>query len=271
MMPPPSPRSRWSPRLRVTDLTAPWPRGVARHVLDRVDSTNAEAFRLAPSLTGPAWIMARRQEAGRGRRGRAWTDPPGNFAATLVLRPDGLAADVARLSFVAALAVHDALRDLCGPALNVALKWPNDVLLNGGKLSGILLESSGAGQRVTTLAIGIGINLAEAPQPNQVEPGALRPVSLAQETGLTVTPDEMLDALAPAFARWHDQAATMGFAPIRQAWLARAARLGDTITARTGTAEVTGIFDGIDDSGALILRTPRGVQAIPAADIHFGG
>nr|WP_242679699.1 biotin--[acetyl-CoA-carboxylase] ligase [Paracoccus nototheniae] len=248
-----------------------WPEGVARHILDRVDSTNAEAFRLAPSLSGPAWIMARRQEAGRGRRGRAWTDPAGNFAATLVMRPTGGAADSARLSFVAALAVHDALHSLCGPSLNLSLKWPNDVLLNGGKLSGILLESSGAGGQVATLAIGIGINLAQAPEATEVEPHALRPVSLAGETGLRIAPDDLLDALAASFDHWQRQMQTYGFEPIRNAWLARAARLGETITARMGTTEATGRFEGIDQTGALILTTPRGRQSIPAADIHFGG
>ncbi|WP_407946951.1 biotin--[acetyl-CoA-carboxylase] ligase [Paracoccus lichenicola] len=247
-----------------------WPMGVACHVLDRVDSTNAEAMRMAPGLSGPAWIMARRQTAGRGRRGRAWADPPGNFAASLVLRPQGGPADAARLSFVAALAVHDALRRLCGPQLNVALKWPNDVLLNGGKLSGILLESVGSGGTIQALVIGVGVNLAAAPDAGQVEPGATRPVSLQGETGLTITPDDFLPALAVAFDAWHRQMRDFGFAPIRAAWLARAAMLGETITARTGTAQTTGRFDGIDDTGALVLTGPRGRQAIPAADVYFG-
>lgn len=252
-------------------VPASWPLGVARHVLDRVDSTNAEAMRMAPGLSAPTWVMARQQTAGRGRRGRAWADPPGNFAASLVLRPMGGPADAARLSFVAALAVHDALRQLCGPHLNLALKWPNDVLLNGGKLSGILLESIGAGGTIHALVIGIGINLAAAPDRDQVEPGALRPVSLQGETGLTISPDDMLDALAAAFEDWNRQMRDYGFGPIRSAWLARAARLGETITARTGAAETTGRFEGIDESGALILTGPRGRQAIPAADIFFAG
>ncbi|WP_348524701.1 biotin--[acetyl-CoA-carboxylase] ligase [Paracoccus marinaquae] len=247
-----------------------WPEGVARHVLERVDSTNAEALRLAPQLSGPAWVMARRQEAGRGRRGRAWIDPPGNFAATLVMRPEGGPADAARMSFVAALAVHDALRDLCGASLNVALKWPNDVLLNGGKLSGILLESAGSGSHVTGLAIGIGVNLAAAPGADEIEPGPARPVSLKGETGLVVTPDEMLDAIARSFDHWSRQMRDYGFGPIRAAWLARAARLGETITARTGSAEMTGRFDGIDETGALLLTTAQGREVVPAADIYFG-
>ncbi|WEF23251.1 biotin--[acetyl-CoA-carboxylase] ligase [Paracoccus sp. S3-43] len=246
-----------------------WPEGVARHVLDRVDSTNAEAMRLAPGLSGPAWIMARQQTAGRGRRGRAWSDPPGNFAASLILRPQGGPADAARLSFVAALAVHDALRALCGPQLNLALKWPNDVLLNGGKLSGILLESMGSGGTIQALVIGIGVNLAAAPE--VVEPGAVRPVSLQGETGLSVTPDDLLTALAASFDGWWRQMRDYGFAPIRAAWLARAAKLGEVITARTGTTETTGRFEGIDETGALILTGARGRQAIPAADIYFTG
>lgn len=265
--------SRWSaPRWPRVDKRSPaWPEGVGRLLLDRVDSTNAEALRLAPTLAGPVWIMAREQQAGRGRRGRAWSDPPGNFAATLAMRPGGAAADAARLSFVAALAVHDALRDLCGPLPGLALKWPNDVLLNGGKLSGILLESSGAGGQVAVLAVGIGVNLAAAPDPGAVEPEALRPVSLAGETGLSITPDDLLTALAARFDAWQRQMATYGFAPIRAAWLARAAKLGETITARTGTDRLTGRFDGIDETGALILTGPRGRHVIPAADIHFGG
>ncbi|WP_170167006.1 biotin--[acetyl-CoA-carboxylase] ligase [Paracoccus methylarcula] len=251
--------------------TGNWPEGVARHILERVDSTNAEAFRLAPRLSGPAWIMAHRQEAGRGRRGRPWADPPGNFAATLVLHPDGSPADAARLSFVAALALHDALTGLCGPQLNIALKWPNDLLLNGGKLSGILLESAGAGKQMNALAIGIGVNLANAPDREAVEEHATRPVSLKGETGLVIAPEELLDALAPAFDQWWRQMRGHGFAPIRQAWLARAAKLGETIIARVGTTRTEGRFDGIDDSGALILTTPRGRQAIPAAEIYFSG
>lgn len=254
----------------VTEATgAAWPQGFGRHILERVDSTNAEAFRLAPSLAGPTWIMARRQENGRGRRGRAWIDPIGNFAATLVLQTGSAPADAARLSFVAALAVHDALIRLCGPRLNVSLKWPNDVLLNGGKLSGILLESTGAGGQVTALAIGIGINLVSGPDTGAVEPGALRPVSLQGEAGVVLTPDEVLTAVAQGFAHWYRQERDYGFAPIRSAWLARAARLGETITARTGNAESRGRFDGIDETGALILTTPRGRVAIPAADIYF--
>ena len=256
---------------RVADRAAPppWPRDVARHILEQVDSTNAEAMRLAPSLTGPVWILARRQLAGRGRRGRAWADPEGNFAATLLMRPEGGAAEAALLSFVASLALHDALSGLIGPTARFALKWPNDLLLNGGKLSGILLESVGPGGQVTALAIGIGVNLASCPDPAGLDPEALAPVSLLQETGLHLFPEDLLEQLAPAFDHRLRQMRDHGFGVIRQAWLARAARLGGTIIARTGQSRTEGRFDGVDESGALILTTARGRVLIPAADIYF--
>lgn len=246
-----------------------WPETYARHVLAEVDSTNSEAARLAPGLTRPTWIMARRQTAARGRRGRVWISPEGNFAATLMIRPDGDAAQAALRSFVAALALADALALVCGPHAAISLKWPNDVLLNGGKVAGILLESTGQAGRLGHLLIGIGVNLAEAPPPEAVEPGAMRPVSVRGETGLVVTPDELLDHLAPAFARHEAQFRTYGFAPIRTAWLARAARLGQPVTARTMTETVEGRFETIGDDGALILATATGRRALPAADVFF--
>ncbi|MDO5613208.1 MAG: biotin--[acetyl-CoA-carboxylase] ligase [Paracoccus sp. (in: a-proteobacteria)] len=251
------------------DTRTDWPDGVARHILSRCDSTNAEALRLAPGLSGAAWIMAREQTAGRGRRGRGWSMQTGNFAATLLMRPTGGPADAAQLSFVAALALHDALRDAAGPAARLSIKWPNDLLLNGGKVAGILLESGGSGARLDALAIGIGVNLIAAPPADALEPGAMPAVSIAGETGLTIAPEDFLDLLAPAFDRWLRQMTAYGFAPIRTAWLARAAHLGGTVTARTGKAEITGTFETIDDSGALILKTSQGRQAIPAADIYF--
>ncbi len=242
---------------------------MARHVLAEVDSTNSEAARLAPRLTQPTWILARRQTAARGRRGRAWVAPEGNFFATLVMRPSGDPVVAAQRSFVAALALADALGAAVGPAAALSLKWPNDVLLNGGKVAGILLESAGTGGGVSHLAIGIGVNLVAAPPAEAVEPGAARPVSVMGETGLRLAPETLLDLLAPAFARWEAQLSTWGFAPLRTAWLARAARLGQPITARTMTETIEGTFETIDEAGALVLRTPQGRRAIPAADVYF--
>lgn len=243
-----------------------WPEGVALHALGTVDSTMAEAARLAPHLTMPTWVLAERQTAGRGRRGRAWTDPPGNLATTLVLRPAGQPADVALYSFVAALAAYDALRDVAGPAARLAIKWPNDILLNDGKLVGILLESAAPG----VISIGFGINLAEAPPPAVMEPGAQPAVSLAAETGATLAPRDFIPFLARAFARWQARVESEGFAPVREAWLARAARLGQPIRARLMTGEETGTFETIDPTGALILRRGNGTRAVIAAgDVFF--
>ena len=247
----------------------PWPDGVARHVLASVDSTNAEAGRLAPSLSGPTWILAGTQTAGRGRRARTWVSPPGNFHATLVMKPAEALDVIALRSFVAALALREACVAVTGLPNAFALKWPNDVLLNGGKLAGILLESAGAGRSATHLAIGIGVNLIAAPDAAQIEAGATPAVSLLQETGHRVTPEAFLTRLAPAYARWETCLITEGFAPLRAEWLAHAARLGETITARTGGATHVGRFETIDESGALVLHTSTGRMAISAADVFF--
>lgn len=179
------------------------------------------------------------------------------------MRPEGAPAELALRSFVAALALRDALRPLSGAA-TVTLKWPNDVLLNGGKVAGILLESTSG-----LLVIGVGVNLVAAPDPGEVEAGALRPVAVLSETGTTIAPEAMLTQLATAYARWEQRFVTEGFAPIRAAWLADAARLGETITARTPRHTHVGRFDTIDETGNLVLTTATGRLTLPAAYVHF--
>lgn len=244
-----------------------WPAGTGREIHAELDSTNAEALRrLARGDPGPVWIMARHQSAGRGRRGRAWAMPAGNFAATLCFRPEGTQA-LALRSFVAALALHETLVAVTGRPALFALKWPNDVLLQGGKLAGILLETGGA---PLGLAMGFGVNLAAAPDPEALEAGALAPASLRGATGITVAPEDFLDLLAPSVARWEARLASRGFAPLRAAWLARAARLGETVVARLPDRAVEGRFETIDATGALVLATGTGRVALPAAEVHFG-
>ncbi len=172
-------------------------------------------------------------------------------------------------SFVASLALFDAFVEATGRPQSFSLKWPNDVLLNGGKVAGILLEGVGHGNQMSHLAIGIGVNLVGTPDSSALEAGAMAPVSLAGETGITVVPGEFLRLLVPAYARYEAQFTTYGFAPIREAWLARAAKLGDVITARAGGSETVGTFETIDDSGNLILQTAQGRKAIAAADVYF--
>jgi BirA family transcriptional regulator, biotin operon repressor / biotin---[acetyl-CoA-carboxylase] ligase len=243
--------------------------GAGRITLPEIDSTNAEGFRRASGLSGPTWIVAGLQTAGRGRRSRPWSSPKGNFHGTLVLKPTETPDVVALRSFAAALALRDALARVTGLAGGLALKWPNDVLMNGGKIAGILLESQGLGGPDPILCIGIGVNLIAAPEASQVEAGAVPPVSLLGETGLRVTPEAFLDALAPAYAGWEARFTAEGFAPLRTAWLSHAARLGETIRARTGSETREGVFETVDAIGNLILRMPQATLAIPAAEVFF--
>jgi BirA family biotin operon repressor/biotin-[acetyl-CoA-carboxylase] ligase len=246
-----------------TDPTeAVWPEGYDRILLDEVASTNAEAARRAHELERPTWIMARRQTAGRGRRGRGWATPEGNFAATLVMRPGGVPGWAALRSFLAANALYEALSHGVERE-RLSLKWPNDVLLDGGKVAGILLESAGAGGQVHWLAIGIGVNLAAPPE--GVEDAAFPPVGL----GGAIAPEAFLNLLADAYATEESILERLGFEPIREKWLRRAARLGEVITARTGRGEATGRFEGIDPQGHLILATPEGETRIAAAEVFF--
>jgi BirA family biotin operon repressor/biotin-[acetyl-CoA-carboxylase] ligase len=185
------------------------------------------------------------------------------------MKPEGAADQASLRSFIAALALYDACAKLTGVPQAFSLKWPNDVLLNGGKLAGILLESTGAAGRVSHLVIGIGVNLIAAPPVETVEPGAVTPVSLLAETGVRITPESFLTHLAASFARWEETFQRQGFAPIREVWLDRAARLGEPVRARTGTRERRGIFETIDASGALVLNVDGQREAIPAAEVFF--
>lgn len=223
-----------------------------------------EAARQATELAGPTWICALRQSAARGRRGRDWVNPEGNFAATLVLPTSEPPEMRALRSFVAALALFDALVAVSGRVDGLSLKWPNDVLLAGGKVAGILLDSL-----PDHLLIGIGVNLVQAPMASEVEASAVPPVSVLSVLGVEVGPDVFLDHLAARYAEHERSFVTLGFAPIREAWLARAARMGETVTARMGTREVQGRFDTIDAQGRIVLTTAQGREAIAAADIFF--
>lgn len=249
--------------------TDDWPAGHGCLILQETDSTMREAARRAGELAAPTWVMARRQTAGTGRRGRAWHMDEGNLAATLVMRPEGGPAQAALRTFVAALALFDTLAELA-PETRLSLKWPNDVLLNGGKVAGILLESGGRGGAVDWLAVGVGVNLVSAPAAEVVEPGAVTPVALADTAGAP-DPEDVLRRLAVHFARHEAQFRDHGFAPLRRLWLSRAARLGEAITARMGEETATGTFDTVDEEGSLVLRTEAGPRIIAAADIQFGG
>lgn len=235
-------------------------------MLDTVDSTMAEAARQARHIERPTWIMAKMQTAARGRRGRQWIVPEGNLNATLIFRPEATAAEAAKRSFLAANALYQALA-IYVSADKLSLKWPNDVLLSGGKVAGILLESSGQGPFVDWLSIGIGVNLKHIPE--GVQDASFAPTSLADAGGEDVSPKDFLSTLADAYATQEAKLLRLGFGRIRDDWMSHAARLGEVITARTAREEITGIFDSIDRDGNLVLITGTGPRAIPAADVFF--
>lgn len=235
---------------------------------EALDSTNAEARRRAEAgETGPVWITAAVQTAGRGRRGRSWSTERGNLAATLLMVTDAPARTAAQLSFAAALAAAE-LADAClGPGL-ARLKWPNDVLIHGRKAVGVLLESGTRPDGRLWLAVGIGVNLAHAP--HAVE----RPATAFAEhmAGPPPKPADALDVLADRFEAWRRIWAAEGFAPIAQAWSARAIGLGGPCEVRLPARTLTGVAEGLDPDGALRLRLDDGtLERITAGDVFFGG
>lgn len=258
------------PRCYCLEPVTTLPQGVAHKAFAEIDSTNEEARRLGEAgEVGPIWITAEMQTAGRGRRGRAWASPSGNFMGTFFMRPQASPRKAAELSFVAAVAVHDAIDGFLPPTLRpgLKLKWPNDLLHDGKKLAGILLESSGiAGAELAWLAIGMGINLAQHPE--NVEFPA---TSLAALGVVDVTPAQALERLAAAFdARIRQWRNVQGFAAIRQAWLARAAGLGGPIIVRLSDETFEGVFESLAPDGALEVRLSSGtLRHISAGDVFF--
>ncbi len=250
---------------------AEWPDGVGRQILDIAESTNTEAKRCADRVAVPTWIMARRQTAGKGRMGRPWVSLPGNLAATLVMRAEEPKCAALR-SFVAGLALRDACVEQVGRRSQFKLKWPNDLLLNGGKLAGILLECV-QGENAQHLLVGIGVNLAAAPTIVGIEKGTPAPVSLVGETGHLIDPETFLLALAGAFDIRERQIRESGFGPVREEWLSLAAGVGTTVRFRVADREIRGVFKTVDDEGNAIVVSAGRRHAIAAGEmmLEYGG
>ncbi len=242
------------------------PEGYAAVHLDAVGSTNAEAFaRAGQGVASGLWVVARRQTAGRGRRGRLWTSEPGNLYSSLMLRDPIEEARLGELPLVVALAVHDAVAAALPPLTrgDLAIKWPNDILYGGAKLCGILIEAaSQTGGRV--VVAGIGINCAHHPADTLYRATDLR------EAGYPTDPEAMFALLAAAMARRLAEWRTRDFSGLRDAWLARARGIGEAITVRLPAREVVGVFTGLDEDGRLLLRHDGGLEAISAGDVFFG-
>jgi BirA family biotin operon repressor/biotin-[acetyl-CoA-carboxylase] ligase len=232
------------------------PDGWALVTFDSVGSTNDEAALLADAGASEGTVVwSREQTGGRGRRGRHWASPVGNLYTSTILRPEGPAARAAELGFVAALAVADIVP--AGRA--VRLKWPNDVLVDGGKVAGILLESAiGQAGNVQHVVVGIGVNVGFAPQlPDMRYPGAALGGSV--EAAL----ERLAAALAAGLADWRRD----GFAAVRSAWLAKAGPLGAEVDVRLADGLVRGRFAGLDVEGALLLETAAGPRRIVSGEL----
>jgi len=250
---------------------------------DDIGSTNGEALaRANAGDAGAHWLVTDRQTAGRGRRGRAWETPRGNLAATNLAVLSVPPAVGATLGFVAGLSLDEALRRLA-PGLGLAtaldwaeagggssdrlrLKWPNDVLLDGKKLAGILLEASPLSDGRVAVATGIGVNVVSAPS------GLPYPATALADLGSAITAADLFMALSEAwagFARIWDSG--RGFAVIRKHWLDRAAGLGADVAVNVGAEVFAGVFETIDDEGRLIIRGHDGRRReIAAGEVHFG-
>ena len=238
-----------------------------RHIaLPTTDSTNAEALRRArQGEAGPLWITAEIQTAGRGRGGNAWVSEPGNLYATLLLREPSSLAVAPQLAFVAGLAVHDAVA-ACAPNLGPALqlKWPNDLLCNGRKLAGLLIEAENA--PVFAVAIGVGINCVSHPD------NASYPATSLKSEAARATAVALFAALAGTMgSRLTQWRRGEGFASIRADWLKRAAGLGAPIEVRLPDRQLAGRFGGVDDTGRLLLETAGKIETITAGEVFSLG
>jgi BirA family biotin operon repressor/biotin-[acetyl-CoA-carboxylase] ligase len=229
-----------------------------------VGSTNDEAKALARAgAADGTLICANEQTAGRGRRGRIWRSPPGNLYLSLVLRPDCAPARAAQLGFVAALGLGDALRPFVGTALRLRYKWPNDLLANGEKIAGILLEAETSSREgVDFVVVGVGVNIASAPGDADYPATSLRAHGIA-----AVTPPVLLEGFVRHFAEWVRRWSEAGFAPVREAWLGGASGLGEPVHVRLDRMTLTGWFRDLDDDGALVLDAAEGSRRIAAGDV----
>jgi BirA family biotin operon repressor/biotin-[acetyl-CoA-carboxylase] ligase len=233
---------------------------------DLVGSTNAEALALAAKgERGPVFVAAQRQSAGRGRRGREWVSEPGNLYATLLISDPAPAFVSAQLCFVAALALHDAVLDGCAGLApsRLKLKWPNDLLLDTAKVAGILIEGVGIAERKIAVGVGFGVNCRHHP------PETPYPATDFAVAGFSLAPGNLLAQLG---ARWEQRMREWdrgeGFAATRAAWLLRASGIGEAVEVRLPQQTLSGIFESVNEEGALLLRRPDGERiAVAAGDV----
>jgi BirA family transcriptional regulator, biotin operon repressor / biotin---[acetyl-CoA-carboxylase] ligase len=243
---------------------------------DHVGSTNAEAMaRAREGERGPIWFVTSEQTAGRGRRHRPWIAPRGNLASSVLEVIDVSPSVAATLGFAAGLALEAALQKVSIEAslrsagsddMKFSLKWPNDVLAGRQKLAGILLEAEAVADHRLAVVVGIGTNVVAAPE------GTPTPATSLAALGVHIGAQELFGALSDAWAEfrgiWGDG---RGFGEIRRLWLERAAGLGQSVAVQSGSATAEGIFDTIDETGCMVIRTSEGKRVpISAGDVYFG-
>jgi BirA family biotin operon repressor/biotin-[acetyl-CoA-carboxylase] ligase len=235
--------------------------------LESVDSTNAYARALAEQgARDGTLVVAAEQTAGRGRHGRQWHSPRGNFYGSLLLRPRMRLADTASLSLVIGLAALAAVESIAGGQLPIVVKWPNDLLLRRRKVAGILLEgAAGADGGCAWLVAGLGVNLVSHPA-NAAHPST----SLAQEGVAGVTPEAFLDAYTAVLSRHLPRWLAEGFAPFRDAWLVRAAGLGQPVSLRIGEVAHRGLLADLSPDGSILIESPAGcLECFTAGELFF--
>jgi BirA family biotin operon repressor/biotin-[acetyl-CoA-carboxylase] ligase len=229
-------------------------------------STNDEAMACGRrGDPGRLWIVAEAQSGGRGRNGRVWSSPPGNLYASLLLIDPAPPHKAPELGFVASLALARALGEILKGDRRLAIKWPNDILHDGAKIAGILLESVGLPDGRFACVAGIGVNCRSHP-----ENALYRTTDLGAIGGPPIAPELVFERLSAAMADWLDVwAQGHGFAPIRTEWLSLAAGLGATISVARPFGAVEGVFRTIDATGRLILDGAAGEVAVEAGDVFL--
>ncbi len=243
--------------------------GFRLHAFETIGSTNDAALDLAASGAGPAsvtrtWLVARAQTQGRGRHGRQWQSPPGNLYASLLLIDEVTPRAAPQLGFVAGVALARALRRLSPDGAGIRLKWPNDILLDGAKLAGILAEGRALPQESYAAVIGFGVNCQSCPPDLPYRAAALIDTGAVRHRA-----EDVLSSLSEEMAHWLGRF-QQGFDAIRAEWLRLAAGIGGEIRVTTAARQFEGTFESIDASGRLMLRDAQGVQVIEAGDVLLG-
>ena len=214
---------------------------------------------------GPVWVVADQQTGGRGRHGRVWIAPRGNLNASLMLIDPAPSARLPELGFVAGVALAQTLHDMLGGDPGLKIKWPNDMVYRGAKLSGLMLEGSRLADASQVCIIGIGVNCEDHP----LDIGYAA-TNLSKVAGRTVKASEILARLTQAMDRELGlYARGANFDYIRERWLGFAAGIGGTLRVQSGLRTTEGQFETIDDAGRLVLRTDGGRVTIEAGDVFL--